>query len=480
MSFRTSGAVASSSFELVRRSLAQSGELPFTDTLTAEQIQQAFDAEGISFGQPATDDGQQPIYTPAVVLWAMLSQALFTGEERSCRAAVIRVALYLVLTGRPACSTNTGAYCRARDKVTEGVMQRLTQGVAARCEAAAAEDWRWLGRTVRMMDGTTLSLPDTPENQAEYPQPNSQAPGIGFPIMRVLALVSLATGLVTHVAQGPYAGKETGETALLRTLFDELRAGELLLGDRYFCGWFMLALLQARGIDFVVRLHQLRTADFHRGRRLGTGDHVVSWPKPRQKPDWLDQETYDELPDELTVREVKVRVDIRGFRTESLVVVTSLIDPDDVSADDLAALYRQRWLVELHLRDIKTMLQLDVLRRTTPERVRQELWTGLLAYNLIRQSMLQSALASDRLPHELSFTATLQMLANGWLVNAVLAPQTELRSLLARLRLAIGHSHMVGNRPDRVEPRAIKRRPSQHDLLTIPRADAIAALMAGC
>lgn len=479
MSFRTSAPISSRSFELVRRSLAQSDGLPFANVLTAEHIQQAFDDEGIAFGQPTTDDGQQPIFTPAVVLWAMLSQVLFTGEERSCRAAVIRVALYLVLTGRPACSTNTGAYCRARDKVTEGVVQGLTQGVAARCEAAATEDWKWLGRTVRLMDGTTLSLPDTPENQAEYPQPNSQAPGIGFPIMRVLALVSLATGLVTHAAQGPYAGKETGETALLRTLFDELQAGELLLGDRYFSGWFMLALLQARGVDFAVRLHQLRKADFCRGRRLGRGDHVVTWPKP-QKPDWLDQEMYDELPEELTVREVKVQVDIRGFRTESLVVVTSLVDPDAVSADDLAALYRQRWLVELHLRDIKSMLQLDVLRRTTPERVRQELWTGLLAYNLIRQSMLQSAQASDRLPHELSFTATLQMLANGWLVNAVLAPQTELRSLLARLRLANGHSHIVGNRPNRVEPRAIKRRPSQHDLLIKPRAEAIAALLARC
>jgi putative transposase len=479
MSFRTSTTISSRSFDLVRRSLAQSDPLPFTDALTAEQIQQAFDDEGIAFGQPATEEGQQPIYSPAVVLWAMLSQALFTGEERSCRAAVIRVALYLVLTGRSACSTNTGAYSRARDKVSAGVVQRLTQGVAARCEAAAAEDWKWLGRTVRLMDGTTLSLPDTPENQAEYPQPNTQAPGIGFPIMRVLALVSLATGLLTHVALGPYAGKETGETALLRTLFDELQAGELLLGDRYFCGWFMLALLQARGVDFVVRLHQLRNADFRRGRRLGTGDHVVTWPKP-PRPDWLDPETYAGLPEELTVREVKVQVDIRGFRTESLVVVTSLVDPDAVSAEDLAALYRQRWLVELHLRDIKSMLQLDVLRRTTPERIHQELWTGLLAYNLTRQSMLQSALASDRLPHELSFTAMLQMLANGWLVNAVLAPHADLRTRLTELRLAIGYSHVVGNRPDRVEPRAIKRRPSQHDLLTIPRAEAIAALMAGC
>ena len=241
----------------------------------------------------------------------MLSQMLFTAEQRSCVAAVVRVAAFYALLGREVCSTNTGAYCRARAKVPEGVVRRLTLQVARDCEVQVPAAWRWKGRNVRLVDGTTFSMPDTAENQAEYPQSKSQAEGLGFPIMRAVALCSLATGMVMALACGPYAGKETGETALLRTLFDALLRGDVVLADRYFGGWFMLALLQALGVDFVSRLHQLRTADFQRGRRLGKGDHVVSWPKP-QRPEWMDQETYDRLPRQLEVRELLVNVDVPG------------------------------------------------------------------------------------------------------------------------------------------------------------------------
>jgi hypothetical protein len=454
--------------------LLQSDDLPFTAALTAEQIQQAFDDEGISFGDGEDEKSDGIVYTPAVVLWAMLSQMLFSGEERSCVAAVIRVAAYYALLGREICATNTGAYCRARAKVGAGVVQRLAQGVAERCEQEAPDEWRWKGRRVKLVDGTTLSMPDTPENQAEYPQPDSQAEGLGFPLLRVVALTSLATGLLTAAALGPYAGKETGEPALLRTLFDTLSAGDVLLGDRYYGGWFMLALLQERGVDFVVRLHQYRDADFRRGRRLGKGDHVVSWPKP-QRPTWMDRETYDRLPRELVVREVQVNVAIAGFRTESLVVVTSLLDDEQISRDDVAALYRRRWTVELHLRDIKSTMHLDILRCKTPAMVQQELWTGLLTYNLIRQSLLQSAHAADRRPEQLSFTAAMQLLANTWLTAAVLSNPRDAAPLVA-LRVVHGRCHPVGNRPDRVEPRAIKRRPKSHDLLKIPRAAARVAL----
>jgi putative transposase len=408
----------------------------------------------------------------------MLSQMLFTAEQRSCVAAVVRVAAFDALLGREVCSTNTGAYCRARAKVPEAVVRRLTLHVARDCEAQVPAAWRWKGRNVRVVDGTTFSMPDTAENQAEYPQSTSQAEGLGFPILRAVALCSLATGMVMALACGPYAGKETGETALLRTLFDALSRGDVVLGDRYFGGWFMLALLQELGVDFVSRLHQLRTADFERGRRLGKGDHVVSWPKP-QRPEWMDQETYDRLPRQLEVRELRVNVDVPGFRTESLVVVTSLLDPKDYSRDDLANLYRRRWVVELHIRDIKTAMKLEVLRCKTPAMVRQELWTGLLVYNLIRQSILQSAQEAERGPDELSFTATMEMLANSWLTAAVLDGTCDAAERLVRLRVSHGGSHRVGNRPDRVEPRAVKRRPKSHPLLTTPRAQARAALVAG-
>lgn len=475
MSFRTSHVGLHRGFDLVRRSLLQAPGLPFADTLSAEQIQQAFDAEEVHFGD---DDDDEVVYTPPVTLWAMLSQMLFTGQQRSCVAAVVRVAAFYAMLGREVCSTNTGAYCRARAKVSEGVVRRLTLHVARDCEAQVPAAWRWKGRNVRLVDGTTLSMPDTAENQAEYPQLSVQAEGVGFPILRAVALCSLATGMVTALACGPYAGKETGETALLRTLFDALSRGDIVLGDRYFGGWFMLALLQELGVDFVSRLHQLRKADFQRGRRLGKGDHVVSWPKPA-RPDWMDQETYDRLPQHLEVREVLVNLDVAGFRAESLVVVTSLLDSETYSRDDLATLYRRRWVVELHIRDIKSAMQLDVLRCKTPAMVRQELWTGLLVYNLIRQSMLQSGHEADRQVDELSFTATMQMLANSWLVAAVVVDGTcDAAEPLVRLRVIHGGSHRVGNRPDRVEPRAAKRRPKPHDLLTKPRAQARAGLVA--
>lgn len=477
MSFRTPSLFGTRAFELVRRSLLQAPGLPFGEALTAAEMQAAFDAEGVSFADRDEDSGGL-VYTPAITLWALLSQMLFTGEQRSCRAAVIRVATYLALLGREISETNTGAYCRARAKIPARVVQRLTQQVAAGCEAKVPDGWHWHGRPVKLIDGTTLSLADTPENQAAYPQSTSQNPGLGFPILRAVALTSLATGMITAAASGPYAGKETGETALLRSVFDDLAPGDVLLGDRYYCGWFMLALLQDRGVDFVVRLHHLRHADFRTGARLGKGDHLVLWHKP-QRPAWLDQETYEALPEYLVIREVRVTVNVPGFRTQSLVVVTSLFDETEIPRDDLAALYRRRWLVELHLRAIKTTLHLDVLRCKTPDMVHQELWAGFLAYNLIRLSILQSALDSDEHPEHLSFTANMQFLASTWLTAAITPPSADAATdPLIALRLAHGSSHPVGNRPNRIEPRALKRRPKPHKLLNLPRAEARVQLVA--
>jgi hypothetical protein len=469
---------------LVRQSLLQSDDLAFAHALTAEQIQQAFDAEEVSFGDAGCDASEAAVedggivYTMGVTLWAMLSQALFTDVQRACRSAVQRVAVYYALLGVEVSSTNTGAYCRARAKVTEGVVRRLVEGVAERCEAAVPDEWRWKGLRVVKIDGSTFSMPDTEENQKEYPQSNTQAEGLGFPILRGVALTSLATGMVLALATGPYAGKETGETALLRTLFDKLRRGDLVLADRYYGGWFMLALLHELGVEFVTLLHQLRDADFSQGKQLGKGDHVVVWAKPA-KPQWLDQETYDRLPKQLEVREIQVNVDIPGFRTKSLVVVTSLRDRRAYPRNDLANLYRHRWLIELELRDIKSTMKLDVLRRKTPAAVRQELWTGLLAYNLIRQSMLQSALAGECRPQQLSFAASLQMLANTWVLAAVPPMVTiSARERLVVLRILNGHAHRVANRPNRIEPRAVKRRPAPIALLTELRETARAKLIA--
>jgi hypothetical protein len=457
-------------FALVTRSFVADSGLPFADALPAERIREVFAEEGIDF---AADD-DEAVYTPAVTLWAFLSQMLWEGKDRSCLAAVARVAVLWVALGKQVCASNSGAYCRARAKLTESVLERLTREVADNCERQVPDSWRWCGRRVFLADGTTLSLPDTQAHQACYPQPVVQKPGLGFPLVRLVVLFSLATGLFHEVALGPYAGKETGEPALLREMFPRLKAGDVLLADRYYCGWFLIALLQELGVELVVRLHQLREADFRRGERLGPGDHVVEWPRP-QRPDWMDEATYARMPASLHLREVQVQVAEKGFRVESLVVVTTLLDPEPYSAAELAQLYRRRWLVELDIRTVKSTLHLDILRCKTPEMARKELRAGLLAYNLIRQTMLQAALAAERSPRELSFTLAIQTIAAAWMV-AVIAE--DLLPLLVEMRLDHMASHRIGHRPNRVEPRAIKRRPKPHDLLTEPRDQARAKLLA--
>jgi putative transposase len=286
--------------------------------------------------------------------------------------------------------------------------------------------------------------------------------------------MSLASGMLADMAMGPYAGKETGETALLRQLLDGVKSGDILLADRYYCSYFMIALLMELGIDFVTRVHQRRMVDFRHGQRLGRGDHLVTWKRP-DKPEWMDQQTYDRMPASIEVREIHVQVRQPGFRTESFVVVTTLTDAGEYTKDDIAELYHYRWLAELDIRAIKITLGMDVLRCKTPEMVRKEMWTCLLAYNLIRQTMLQSARESGHSPRRLSFAAAMQSIAASWLV-VTLSDDSAAASLI-EAALANLPSHLVGNRPDRLEPRAVKRRPKPHDLLTKPRAQARAELL---
>ena len=457
-------------FRLVLASFLQRPGLPFADVLTEASIQKAFDDEGAGFAED-----EEAVYTPAITLWAFLSQVLFKDEQRSCIAAVARVAVLLVALERGRCSTNSGAYCRARGKLSEKVIRQITISVGEGCESKLDKAWLWHGRHVHLVDGTTVSMPDTIENQTAYPQANTQKEGLGFPVARVVVLLSLATGMLTNMAVGPYRGKETGETALLRQLFERFQPGDILLGDRYFCSYFMVALLMEMRIDFVTRVHQLRTVNFRRGRRLGKDDHVVHWKLP-QKPKWMDPSTYDRMPTSLEIREVRVHVGQPGYRTKSFVVVTTLTDAKEYPKEDIASLYQSRWLAELDIRAIKIGMGMDVLRCKTPEMVRKEMWTCLLAYNLIRQTLLQSAREAGVLPRSLSFTAALQSIAASWLV-IVLSDDAQAGQLIDAT-LASLTEHAVGNRPDRIEPRAVKRRPKPLALLTKPRDQARAQLIA--
>ena len=285
----------------------------------------------------------------------------------------------------------------------------------------------------------------------------------------MVAIISLATGVVRDLALGPYKGKETGETALFRTLLEGLEPGEIVLGDRYFASYFMLAELMQRGVDGLFRMHQRRKFDFRRGRRLGVEDHVVTWTKP-ERPEWMDEETYAQIPDELKIRELRFKVQQPGFRVNELVLVTTMLDAEEYTKEELADLFLQRWNIELDLRSIKDVLQMDVLRCKTPEMVEKEIWMHLLAYNLIRGVMAKAAEAHDKQPRQLSFKGTLQtMTAFQDALRWATPPDRE--HLVQAMLKAIAH-HRVGDRFGRVEPRANKRRPKAQQVPMEPRKQA--------
>ena len=397
------------------------------------------------------------IYTPAVTVWVFLSQCL--SPDHSCRDAVARLIAWRVTRGLKPCSAETSAYCTARNDLPEEVVHELMRDTGKQVEDESRRTWLWHGRKVRVVDGSTITMPDTPANQAAYPQMKAQKPGCGFPIARILVIFSLSAGTVLEAAIGKYKGKQTGENSLFRRLYDALEEGDIILADRYFSGWSDVALPLGRGINIVVRKHQGRATDFRTGKRLGKDDHLVFWTRP-QRPKWMSAEQYATLPEELTLREVRIRVVQRGLRTRSLVVVTTLLDSEQYPPEEIALLYRRRWQAELHLRSLKTVLQMDHLRCKVPERVRNEFYMHMVGYNLIRGVMAAAAFQSGRSPWEISFKGTLQTL--GQFLPMLLANTAE--SWCEALLAAVA-THIVGDRPDRFEPRRVKRRPKPYKLL---------------
>jgi len=300
-------------------SARRQGNLYFAGLLAEDHIRHAF-GKAIWFWQGW-------VYTPAVTIWVFLAQCL--SSDHSCRDAVAQLIAWLLGKGETPCSADTGAYCTARDRLPEEACLQLARDTGRQVDDDAPSSWRWLGHRVLNVDGSTVTMADTAENQAEYPQQPSQKRGCGFPIARLVVVFSLAVGTVLEVALGKYQGKRTGENSLFRTLHDRLQKDDVVLADRYFSGWFDLALLLQRAVHSVVRKHQLRDTDFRTGKRLGRHDHVVCWHKP-QRPDWMSREQYEALPDILTVREVRVLVQQKGFRTKEVIVVTTLLDPKNI------------------------------------------------------------------------------------------------------------------------------------------------------
>lgn len=450
MAHSTHGRVARQ-LQHLRTTFAQQPGLPFADLLpddTAERL----------------GSTREPIYSPLVTLQLFLGQVL--DPIGSCVQAVARLVAWLAATGRPGCGAGSGGYCKARQRLSEAGLHTLVRHSGWMLHANAAERWRWRGRRVRIADGSTLTLSDTPANQHHYPQPDGQEPGLGFPMIRFVVLFCLATGAVLEAALSPYRGKGTGEISLLRQVWDGLEAGDVLLGDRIFCSYCEIALLQQRGVDVVFRKHQSRRSDFRTGTRLGTHDHGIAWRKPT-RPEWLDGATHQELPTALGLREVRVAVTQAGFRVRRYELITTLLDPLEASAAELGELYRQRWQAELDLRSLKQSLGMHHLRCQSPEMARKELWVYLLAYNLVRGMMAQAARERGVRPRELSFAGAVQSLVAFAPLLAVVGA-VQYHQCVAALWRAMAR-HRVGDRPGRVEPRAIKRRRRKYPELHVPR-----------
>lgn len=460
--------------------MMQNESLPLTEVMGEKCFQEGFDDHGIDFG-----DDEETVYTPAIVLWALVSQVLFKGEQRGCAAAVSRIASWWASQGRLVDDTNTGAYCRARAKIPFEVLRQITRRLAEQAESGVdlddglteeqAEDRRTpsmvnevrqkpvRGR-VLLVDGFTVDAADTPENQAEFPQNPAQQEGLGFPILRCVSLISMGTGLLVDLAIAPYCGKDTGETALLWQMMDQLREGDVLVADSYYCTYWLVGLCRQKGVEIVMKNHHKREDHPADAKRICKGQRKVVWDRPR-RPRWMTPQEYQQQPKRIEIRLVDVQVSEAGFRPESFTIATTIIDHRVYTSDWIGSVYRSRWLVELDIRSIKCSLGMEQLRAKSPPMVRTELWSCLLAYNLIRIKMLQSGEAAERDVRGMSFTKTLQMLGANWLLCGVIGVSETMASL--------GQSQpadaTVGHRPGRFEPRKNKRRPKVLALMTKPR-----------
>lgn len=402
---------------------------------------------------------RERLFPPTETLSMFVAQVL--SADGSCQYAVDQAATTRLLSGLPLCSTATGGYCQARSRLPLALIRQLSRHVAECIQTQTPPAGLWHGRRVRIIDGTTLTMPDTPANQAAYPQQTNQKPGLGFPICRVVAAFNRADGALVDAAIGGYHGKGSHEQALLRELLDSFESGDVMLGDALYCTYFLIAELQARGIDAVFAQHgaRRRSTDFRRGTQLGRKDHLITLTKPKRKPHWMSAQEYASAPGFVTVRET---------RAGGKLLVTTLGDARAWPKREIRALYQQRWDVELNFRHLKETLDMAPLRSKTPRMNEKQLWVTLLAYNLIRWLMLHSAKIADILPPTLSFKHSVQMLRCANTLGFAARPQDDLIEPILRLIA----QQRVGNRPGRIEPRAVKRRPKPYGLLMMPRNQA--------
>lgn len=436
--------------------------LPFACIISKERIHRIFQQHGCAFGL-------RGVYTTAIMVWSFLSQVLRDGKEASCQAAVARVVSYCQQQGLQTPTEDTGDYCRARAKLAVGALRDLTREVADELEEAADSRWLWKGKHhAKLVDGFTFTMPDTPENQARYPQQKAQKPGVGLPIARASVILSLATACVMDLAIAPWRGKQTGESSLLRSIRSSLHPGDVAVMDRCYCSFMMIALLLAQNTHVCARKHHLRHSDFRRGRRLGKYDHIIVWTRP-QRPEWMDESTYSQIPETLELREIRFNIITPGRRTKTMDIITTLTDIDEYTREDIAELYGFRWSCELDIRSFKSNLNLGHVRCKSPGMVHRELWTTLLGYNLIRTTAAGAALLHNKQPRQISFTSTCQYVLASWMQLSSGSIGTTKKEAYLSVMLKQIASCEVANRPGRLEPRVLKRRRHGYKLMQKPR-----------
>ena len=401
-------------------------------------------------------DYRKRIYPPLDTLRLFIGQVL--SADRACQDVVGRRLSERVAQGQSANTLNTASYCDARARLPVAIPRTLGERIGQRLETSAPSAWRWQGRTVKLFDGTTVSMPDTPSNQEAFPQSHAQKPGLGFPVARIGALIGLATGAVLGYRVAACKGKGTGEQSLLRDLLDHhVAPGDIVLADALLANWWIIERTLAHGGDVLMAQHGSRITDFTRGEPLGSNDHLVDWPRP-PRPKLMSAQEYAGYPERLQMRELKV-----GGR----IMVTTLLDPKTAPAKALNKLYAMRWNIEVDFRTIKATLQMDILRCKTQAMVEKEIAVYLLAYNLVRWTMAAAATLADVLPRVLSFTGAKRLL--GMFADHLRQVAGKRISLMMGIVLANIATLKLPHRPGRIEPRAKKRRPKPLPLLTVPR-----------
>jgi hypothetical protein len=472
--------------KILRGRLFNSIGLPFRDILTETMIQEALDKENIRY--------RKRLYDPIITLWAFICQVL--DPDKSCKNAVSRIVSFLSDSGEKLPSDNTGAYCKARKRLSIGFIIRLFRQTGQALHenfyhknfyhknfyhkpGIPDGKFLWCNKQVYLVDGSTFSMYDTTQNQQEFPQPKNQYEYHGFPIARIVGIFCLATGALIDAAIDSFW---VAEVSLFRKLYSHLKQGVVALGDRLFGSYGDIALLSQDGVDCVFRMHHLRKPDFRLGKKLGKYDHLVEWKRPNPATLHLAPELYAKLPETMLLREVRFYIYVKGFRTQVVTLVTTLLDHHIYTKESLAELYGLRWQVEIDLRHLKTTMQMEHIQSKTPEMVRKEFYVHLLAYNLIRAILWEAGIKHQVHPLRLSFKGAIQHFLNFIPILAFITYRTyrtrTYRVTIYAVMLTIVSQGVVSERPFRVEPRMVRSRKQSFPNLTRPRQEVRQKLIA--